>query len=76
MYDVVCMEIVETFGYIQQLGKITLSVKCNRGEGLTRLIRLALGFFSMNSVRVSLGNHSKTICKGFFVIPIKETMFG
>jgi len=70
------MEIVETFGYIQQLGRMTLSVKCDCGEGLTRPIRLALGFFSMYSVRVPLGIHSKTICRGSFVMPIKVTMFG
>jgi len=47
-----------------------------QGGGLTRLIRFAPGFFSMNSNRVPLGIHSETICKGFFVTPMKGTMFG
>ena len=29
MYGVVCVKIAKTFGYIQQLGRITLSVKCD-----------------------------------------------
>ena len=42
----VCMEVVETLCHIQQLGKITLSIKCVTGERLTRPIRFAPGFFS------------------------------
>jgi len=53
-----------------------LSIKCDHREGLTRPMRFALGFFSTNSVRVPFGIHSRTICKGSVVTPMKGTMFG
>ena len=43
---------------------------------LTRLIRFAPGFFSMNSTSVSLGTHSEMICNGSVVTPTKGTTFG
>jgi len=70
------MKIVETFGDIQQLGKITLSVKYDDRKRLTRLIRSVPGFLSMNSIRVPFGIHCETTCKGFVVTPMKGTMFG
>ena len=76
VYDAVCVKIVETFSHIQYLERITLSVRCDYKKGPTRLIRFALGFFSMNSVRVPFGIHSETICKGSVVTPIKGTMLG
>ena len=76
MYDAVRVKINKTFGHIQHLDKITLSIKCNYKKRLTRLVRLTSGFFSMNSIRVPLDIHSETICKGFVVTPTKGTMFG
>ena len=55
---------------------MTLFVKCDCGGRLTRLIRLAPGFFSMNSARVLFGTHSEIICRGSVVTPMKETMLG
>jgi len=76
VYGVVRVKIVKTFGYVQQLGRITLSIKCNYGERPTRLIRFVSGFFSMNSTRVLFGIHSEMICKGFVVTPMKGTTLG
>ena len=76
MHDAVRVKIVEAFGHIQYLNRITLSIKCNYKKRLTRLIRFASGFFSMNSVRVPFDIHSETICKGFVVTPTRGTMFG
>ena len=76
MYDAVRVKINKTFGHIQHLDKITLSIKCNYKKRLTRLVRLASGFFSMNSIRVPFDIHSETICKGFVVTPTKGAMFG
>ena len=76
MYGVVCVKIPKTFGYIQQLGRVTSSVRWGYRERLTRLIRFAPGFFLMNSTRVPFGIHFKTICRGFVVTPMKGTMFG
>ena len=76
MCGVVRVKIVETFGDIQNLEKMTLSVKCDDKKRLTRLIRFLPGFLSMNSIRVSFGIHSETICKGFVVTPMKGTTFG
>ena len=74
--DVVCVKIVKAFSYVYQLGRITLPVKCNCREGLTKLIRLASGFFSTNSIRLPFGIHSETTCKGSVVTPTKGTIFG
>jgi hypothetical protein len=75
MYSVVCVKVVETFGDIQQLGRVKLSAKWDYRERLTRLIRFVRGFFSTNSTRVPFGIHPETICKGFIVAPTKGTMF-
>jgi len=74
--DVVRVKIVKAFGYVQQLGRIMLSIKYDYREELTRPIRFAPGFFSTNSTRVPFGIHSETICKGFVITPVKGTMFG
>ena len=76
VYGVVRVKILETFSYIQQLDKITLSVKCDYRERLTRPIRFVPGFSLRNSVRVPFDIHSETICKGSVVTPTKGTMFG
>ena len=72
----VCVEIFKAFGYVQQLGRITLSVKCNYRGGLTKPIRFAPAFCATNSIRVPFGIHSQTTCKGSVVTPTKGTMFG
>jgi len=76
VYGVVHVKIVETFGYVRQLGRITLSVKCDYRRGLTRPIRVATRFLSTNSIRVPFGIHSEMNCKGSVVTPMKRTMFG
>ena len=76
MYGVVRVKVVQTFGYIQQLEKVSLSVKRKQKKSLTRLIRFAPGSSLMNSVRVLFDIHSQTICKGSVVTPVKGTMFG
>ena len=76
MYDVICVKIAKAFCYIQHLGRITSSIKCDYKERLTRQIRLASGFVSMNSTRVLFDIHSEIICKGLVVMPMKGTMFG
>jgi len=76
VYDVVCVKIVKAFGYVQHLGRITLLVKCDYKERLTREIRFAPGFVSMNSARVLFDIHSEIICKGLVVMPMKGMMFG
>jgi len=70
------VKIAKPFGDIQQLGRVTSSVKCDYRERLTRLIRFAPGFFSTNSTRVPFGIHSEMICRRFVVTPMKGTMFG
>lgn len=39
------VKIVKAFGYVQQLGRITLSVERDYKRRLTRLILFAPGFF-------------------------------
>jgi hypothetical protein len=70
------VKIVETFSDIQQLGGMSLHVRRDYREGLTRPTRFTPGFPSTNSGRVPFGIHCKTICKGFVVTPIKGTIFG
>ena len=55
MYSVVRVKIAKAFGYIQQLGRVTLAVKWDYRERPTRLIRFAPGLFLMNSTRVPFG---------------------
>jgi hypothetical protein len=55
---------------------MTLSIKYDDRRRLTRLIRFAPGFLSMNAFRVPFGIHPETICKGFVVTPTKGTIFG
>ena len=43
---------------------------------LTRPTRFAPGFLPTYFVRVPFGIHSDTICRGFAVTPMKETIFG
>ena len=76
VYGVVSVKIVKTFGHIQYLDRIMSPVKHNYDRKLTRLVRFAFGFFSMNSIRVPLDIHSEMICKGSVVTPMKGTMFG
>lgn len=61
VYCVVCVNISKAFGHIQHLNGIVSSVECDYEGGLTRLIRFAPGFLSMNSVRVPFVIHSETI---------------
>ena len=70
------VKIAKAFGYIQQLGRVTSAIEWDYRERLTRLIRFAPEFFSMNSTRVPFGIRSEMICKGFVVTPMKGTMFG
>jgi len=41
--DVICVKIVKTLGYVQQLGRITLLVKYDDRKRLTRLVRFMPG---------------------------------
>ena len=75
-YGVVHVKIIEAFRYVQQLGRITLSVKCGSRRGLTRPIRVTTGFLLTNSIRVPFGIHSEMTCKGSVVTPTKGTTFG